>query len=86
MFRKKPTKEWDFRIKCIATKHEATNSSKLKDQVQVYMRCIFDRIIEIDTKGERFDVDVIIESTWKNDQVLKILLMPQFVKTYHSNI
>jgi hypothetical protein len=84
MLRKKPTKEWEAKIKMVANKYETAVTGKTQEQVEVYLRCIYDRVVEIDTKGERFDADVIIESTWRNDQVLKILLMPQFSKSYYS--
>jgi hypothetical protein len=84
MIRKRPTKDWDHRVKAMTKKYEECEEKKPKDPIQVYTRCVFDRIIEIDTKGERFDADVIVESTWQNDQVLKVLLTPQFDKDYHS--
>jgi hypothetical protein len=85
MLRLKPTKEWEARVKKLRTNYEESIQEKSGGQVKVFSRCIFERIIEIDTKGERFDADLIIESSWQNDEVLKILLMPKFVKNYHSN-
>jgi hypothetical protein len=73
------------RVKEIVKNHKESDAEESKEQVKVYMRCIYERVIEIDTKGEQFDVDVIIESSWHNDQLLRNLLMPQFIKNSHTS-
>ncbi len=82
--RLKPTKEWETRVKNLRLKYDESITEKKRDQVKVYTRCVFERIIEIDTKSEKYDADVILECSWQNEDVLKILLMPQYTKTYHS--
>lgn len=57
-----------------------------RKKVQVYCRCIFDRIIDIDTKGEKYDADVIIETSWLNDEILKVLASPKFKPDYRSTL
>jgi hypothetical protein len=86
MLRTKPTKEWEAGVKKLRDTYAESLEDKSRGQVSVFSRCVFERIVEIDTKSERLDADLIIESSWHNDDVLKILLMPQFSKNYHSMI
>ncbi len=86
MLRLKPTKEWEARVKNLRVKYDESVATKKREQVKVYVRCVFERIIEVDTKSERYDADVILESSWKNEDVLKILIMPQYTKTYNSKL
>jgi hypothetical protein len=85
MVRVKPVlKDWEARVKTLRKNYEASISTNRKEQIHVYTRCVFDRVFEINTKDERFDADVIIDSSWESDDVLKILLMPQLTKDYSS--
>jgi hypothetical protein len=52
------------------------------NQKVVFARCVFERIIEVDTKSERFDVEAVIESSWHDDQVLNKLLKNEFGSKY----
>ena len=56
----------------------ATKSEK-KDPVKVHCRCVFDRIVDIDSKNERFDADVVIELAWFNEDILKHLIDPNYL-------
>ena len=69
-------------IKELTKKYEENVSLKMKGQVKVFTRFVFDRIIDIDSKTERFDADVIIQCSWFDDEVLKLLLNPKLDKNY----
>jgi hypothetical protein len=70
------------RIKLLNKKFDDSLVDKSKGTVRVYTRCVFERIIDIDTKNEKYDADVIIESSWYNDEILKTLLSPNFNPGY----
>jgi hypothetical protein len=50
-----------------------------KEPCKVYCRCVFDRIIDIDSKNERFDADVVIELAWQSDDVFKAIIDPNYL-------
>ncbi len=81
----KPFDKWESRFKKLnSAENETEIGQAQREPIEVFLRCVFERIIEIDTKSERFDAEVIIESSWFNDDVLKILLMPNYTKNYSS--
>ena len=41
---------------------------------KVFTRCVFERIVEVDTKCERYDVEAVIEVSWHDDEVFNTLL------------
>ncbi len=72
------------RIKKLNKKLDESLVDKTRGTVRVYSRCVFERIIDIDTKNEKYDADIIIESSWYNDEILKILLSPHFNSVYRN--
>ncbi len=71
-------------MKLLRKEYDESISTKRKEQMHVYTRCIFDRVFEINTKDERYDADVIIDASWESDDVLKVLLLPNLTKDYSS--
>ena len=69
---------FDKYLKSLAKKFEESSVEKKQERVQVFVRFIFDRVIDIDSKSEKFDADVILECSWFNDEVLNMLLTPNF--------
>jgi hypothetical protein len=86
MLRKESANEWDYRIKTLTRDYEDSLSNNKQQQIPVFTRCIFERIVEIDTKTESFDADVIIDASWHDDDVLKVLLLPELDKDYSSKL
>jgi hypothetical protein len=70
------------RIDLLKRKLHEQSLDKNRGVVKVSSRCVFERIIDIDTKGEKYDADVIIESSWFNDDILQVLLSPNFDPEY----
>jgi hypothetical protein len=79
-------KKWNYQIKALTRDYEDSMSTHKRMQIPVYTRCIFERIVEIDTKKERYDADVIIDASWHDDDVLKVLLIPELKKDYISEL
>ena len=73
-------------IKSINKKYQDGLVDKSRGIVHVYSRFVFERIIDIDTKNEKYDADVVIESSWYNDEILKVLLSPKFSAEYRKRI
>jgi hypothetical protein len=66
----------------LSKKYNESVRLKKTNCVKVYSRCVFERIIDIDTKNERYDADVIFESSWLNDEILNVLLSPNIASAY----
>lgn len=56
----------------------AGEEEKKTAPVKVHCRCVFDRIVDIDSKNERFDADVVIELCWFNEDLLRTLIDPDY--------
>jgi hypothetical protein len=63
-------------LKHLSKDYEESLLAKLKKKGarKVYTRCVFERIIEVDTKGERFDAEAVVEASWHDDQIFNALL------------
>lgn len=47
--------------------------------IRIECKIIFVRIIEVDSKNEKFNAECVIECAWNDDKLMKTLLDPELV-------
>lgn len=60
--------------------NEESNNKPKKKPVKIECRVVFVKIIEIDSKNEKYEAECIVECSWFDDKLFKALLDPDLPK------